>query len=147
MTEKKSWAALRGALLVAGFECVGCGLALADPTGLWLAKDGAHVSITACGDALCGFLASAKSPNDPATGAPWTDKHNSNPGLRSRPLVGVPVLMGMQPDGNGKWSGHLYNTDDGKIYDGKIIEIDERTIRIEGCVAFFCGGDNLARIK
>jgi uncharacterized protein (DUF2147 family) len=106
--------ALCGVVLVAGFECVFCAFALADPTGLWLAKDGAHVSVTACGDALCAVLASTKSPNDPETGAPWTDKHNINPELRSRPLVGVPVLMGMQPETNDKWSGHLYNTEDGK---------------------------------
>jgi uncharacterized protein (DUF2147 family) len=92
-------------------------------------------------------LASTKSPTDPETGAPWTDKHNIDPALRSRPLVGVAVLMGMRPASNDRWSGHLYNTDDGKTYFGNIIEIDARTIRIEGCVGLICGGDNLTRIK
>jgi uncharacterized protein (DUF2147 family) len=140
-------AALRSVIVVIVFECVCSAFALADPTGLWLAKDGAHVSITPCGNGLCGVLASAKSANDPATGAPWTDKHNVNPALQIRPLVGVPVLMGMKPRGDGRWSGDLYNTDDGKTYSGNLIEIDTKTIRIEGCVAFLCGGDNLMRIK
>jgi uncharacterized protein (DUF2147 family) len=131
MTGIKALVALRGVLLIAGFECVYCALALADPIGLWLAKDGAHVSITACSDALCAVLVSTKSPNDPATGAPWTDKHNSNPALRSRPLVGVAVLMGMQSNGSGKWSGHLYNTDDGKTYSGNLIEIDQKQFELK----------------
>jgi uncharacterized protein (DUF2147 family) len=147
MTGKQFFAALCGVLIVAGFDFAGCASALADPTGLWLAKDGAHVSIATCGDALCGVLASTKSPADPETGAPWADKHNIDPGLRSRPLVGVTVLMGMRPASNDRWSGHLYNTDDGKTYFGNIIEIDARTIRIEGCVGLICGGDNLTRIK
>jgi uncharacterized protein (DUF2147 family) len=147
MTRKKFMVALRGVLVVAAFQCVGVAYALADPTGLWLAKDGAHVSVTSCGAALCATLASTKSPTDPATGAPWTDKHNINPALRSRPLVGVQVLMNMQPSSNDKWSGHLYNTEDGKTYLGNLIEIDARTIRIEGCLGAFCGGDNLTRIK
>jgi uncharacterized protein (DUF2147 family) len=147
MTGKRFWAALRGLLLVAGFECSYCVLAFADPTGLWLAKDGAHVTIAPCGGALCGVLATTKSPTDPETGAPWTDKHNIDPALRNRPLAGVSVLIGMRPDGAGWWTGHLYNVDDGKTYFGKLNEIDARTIRIEGCVGLICGGDNLTRIK
>jgi uncharacterized protein (DUF2147 family) len=147
MAAKDFWAALRDVPLVAAFVCAFCPLALADPTGLWLAKDSAHVSITPCGDALCGVLASTKSPTDPETGAPWTDKHNIDAGLRDRPLVGVPVLIGMRPDGAEWWTGHLYNVDDGKTYFGKLHEIDARTIRIEGCVGLICGGDNLTRIK
>jgi uncharacterized protein (DUF2147 family) len=67
--------------------------------------------------------------------------------LRSRPLVGVEVLIDMRPASSDKWSGHLYNTDDGKTYFGNLIEIDSRTIRIEGCVGLICGGDNLTRIR
>jgi uncharacterized protein (DUF2147 family) len=146
MTANKVFSAFRG-LIVAGLVCGYSASAFADPTGLWLAKDGAHVSIAPCGDALCGVLASAKSPTDPETGAPWTDKHNINPSLQSRPLVGVQVLIGMRPSSGDKWSGHLYNTEDGKTYFGNIIEIDARTIRVEGCVGLICGGDNLTRIK
>ena len=147
MTRKKLLAVLRGVFVVAGLQCVCVAYALADPRGLWLAKDGAHVSVTSCGDALCATLASTKTPTDPATGAPWTDKHNIDPALRDRPLVGVQVLMNMRPTSNDKWSGRLYNTEDGKTYSGNLIELDARTIRIEGCVVIMCGGDNLTRIK
>jgi uncharacterized protein (DUF2147 family) len=120
MTRKKLLAVLRGVFVVAGLQCVCVAYALADPRGLWLAKDGAHVSVTSCGDALCATLASTKTPTDPATGAPWTDKHNIDPALRDRPLVGVQVLMNMRPTSNDKWSGRLYNTEDGKTYFGNL---------------------------
>ena len=73
------------------------GIAVADPTGLWLARDGAHVEITPCGSELCGVLVSASSPIDPATGRPWVDKNNTDPNLRYRPLVGVQCLWQCDP--------------------------------------------------
>ena len=126
---------------------VSAGTAAADPRGLWLAEDGAKVRVSSCGRALCATLASPKSPTDPATGAAWTDKNNIDPGQRGRPLVGVFVLSGMLPDGPGRWSGELYNTDDGHTYPEHLVEIDRRTIRIEGCVLGICGGKNLSRIQ
>ena len=128
--------------------CASIGVALADPTGLWLARDGARVDIARCGSELCGVLVSAPSPTDPATGRPWADKNNIDPNLRNRPLVGVQVLIAMRPNGVGKWSGGLYNRDDGKTYAGYLKELDARTIRVEGCVlSILCGSENMTRIK
>ena len=126
---------------------VSAGAAAADPRGLWLAEDGAKVRVSSCGKALCATIASPKSPTDPATGMAWTDKNNADPGQRGRPLVGVFVLSAMLPDGSGRWSGQLYNTDDGHTYPGHLVEIDRSTIRIEGCVLGICGGKNLNRIQ
>lgn len=93
------------------------------------------------------MMASTKSSVDPATGQPWTDKNDIDPSLRTRPLLGLAVLTGMQPVGYGKWSGHLYNIDDGKTYQGNIIELNTTTIKIEGCVLIICGGENLSRLN
>ena len=124
------------------------GAAHADPKGLWQAQDGAQVRIVKCGpEALCATVAAAKSPVDPQTGAPWTDKHNPDPAQRDRPLVGVYVLYNMMPDGSGKWSGYLYNTEDGHTYPGHLTELDQRTVRVEGCAVGICGGRNMTRIK
>src|SRR5580700_3102274 len=76
--------------MVSAFLCAGA--ASADPKGLWLAQDGAHVKVGPCGAALCATIASPKSAVDPETGRPWTDKNNPDPAQRGRPLVGVPVL-------------------------------------------------------
>jgi hypothetical protein len=86
---------------------VSAGTALADPKGLWLAQDGARVKVGPCGGALCATIATPKSAVDPETGRPWTDKNNPDPAQRGRPLVGVPVLYGLVPDGPGRWSGPL----------------------------------------
>lgn len=126
---------------------VSAGTALADPKGLWLAEDGATVRVSSCGKALCATIASPRSQVDPDTGQPWTDKHNPDPALRGRPLVGVEVLSSMVPDGPGKWSGQLYNTDNGQTYAGHLVEIDYNTVRVEGCVLIMCGGRNMRRIQ
>jgi len=126
-----------------------CGFApfaLADPVGLWRGSDGSLTEIVGCGTAMCGYLASMNPRNDPATGQPWVDKKNPDPRKRARPLVGVEVLNSMAPSGRGRWSGQLYNFDDGRTYRGNLIEVDGKTIRVEGCVLFLCGGENLHRV-
>jgi uncharacterized protein (DUF2147 family) len=137
--------ALPTVTLVVLSTAISAGAALADPRGLWLAQDGARVRVSSCGRALCGTIASSKSAVDPATGQPWTDKHNPDPAKRSRPLVGVQVFA-MMPDGQGKWSGSLYNADDGHTYQGHVLETDRNTIRVEGC-AGLCGGQNMKRLE
>jgi uncharacterized protein (DUF2147 family) len=121
--------------------------AAADPSGLWRAKDGGTTRIARCGAALCGTLVSVVPATDPATGQPMTDRKNRDPSKRGRPLVGVQVLIGMQPSGPAKWSGQLYNPDDGGTYDGHIIEQGPSNVRIEGCALGMCGGENLTRVK
>jgi uncharacterized protein (DUF2147 family) len=127
---------------------VGARSAHADPRGLWLAQDGAKVRVSSCGKALCGKIAVAKSPTNPDTGRPWTDKDNPDPRLRKRPLVGVEVFISMMPDGPGKWTGRLYNTNGGQSVPGHIIELGPKTIKVEGCAApSLCGSQNLSRIE
>ena len=139
----------RGGLPAAVVLVVICAMpAHADPRGLWLAKDGAKVRVASCGKALCGKIEVPKSPADPDTGRPWTDKDNPNPALRGRPLVGVEVFVSMMPDGPGKWTGTLYNTNGGQSVPGHIYELDAHTLKIEGCVgAAMCGSQNMTRLK
>jgi uncharacterized protein (DUF2147 family) len=126
----------------------GLASAHADPRGLWLAEDGAKVRVGTCGGGyICATIAEPKSRLDPQTGQPWTDKNNSDPALRNRPLIGVAVLRSLQPSGPGKWSGTLYNNENGNTYEGHLLELGPRTIRIEGCAIGICGGRNLSRIQ
>ena len=124
---------------------VSAGTALADPSGLWLAQDGARVRVGPCGAALCATIAAPKSQVDPQTGQPWTDKNNPDPAMRNRSLVGVPVLYSLMPDGPGRWSGRLYNIDNGQSYTSHLLELAPRTIRVEGCAIGICGGQNMSR--
>ena len=119
----------------------------ASPIGLWLSKDGGKLRIVVCDDGLCGFVAGTNPPNDPATGRPFTDKNNPDPAKRNRPLIGVRTLS-LRPDGTGRWSGSLYNDDDGGTYSGSLIELGPTRIRIEGCaLAIMCGGEEVTRIE
>jgi uncharacterized protein (DUF2147 family) len=139
---------MRLTLLTIGlFACLAMTPALAAVDGLWLDKDGTTLRIHGCGGAVCANVVRMKEANDPATGRPWTDKNNIDPGKRNRPLVGVGVLISMRPEGPGKWTGQLYNMDDGKTYTGNLVEVGPDTVRIEGCFLGICGGENLSRIK
>jgi len=127
--------------------CAAAEPAFADPTGVWLDKDGWTIRVHACGPALCAEIASTQPPLDPATGRLWTDKNNIDASKRDRPLIGVQVLFDMHPNGAGKWSGTLYDSDRGKTYSGNLIELGADRIRIEGCMVMLCGGEELRRVS
>jgi len=141
-------AVLRATIMV----CTVVGLAtpaLADPIGTWVTENGdSHVRIENCGGALCGNVVWLKAPNDPETGKPKLDTNNADPAKRSRALLGVPILLGMKPNGPGKWSGEIYNAGDGKTYSAHITERDANSIYLEGCVlGILCKTQTWNRVK
>jgi uncharacterized protein (DUF2147 family) len=116
-----------------------------DPSGMWLTEDGeAKIKVAACGGAMCGTIVWLKEPNDKANNKPKTDKNNANASLRERPIIGSPVLLSMKADGNDKWSGQLYNAEDGKTYSGNIT-LASSTLKVQGCVAIICKTKNWTR--
>ncbi len=105
-----------------------------DPTGVWQTEGGrAQVRVAPCGGAICGTIIGLKEPNDPATGQPKTDKNNADQSKRARPMIGVQIVMGMKPNGGNKWSGQVYNAEDGKTYAGHLTLEDQKRIKLEGC--------------
>jgi uncharacterized protein (DUF2147 family) len=86
------------------------------------------------GNKLCGKVVWLNEPIDRDTGKPKTDKRNSDPAKRTRPLLGVPVVNGMAPNGDNKWSGKIYNADDGKTYDAHVTLVSDNAMRVQGCV-------------
>ena len=116
--------------------------------GIWLTEKGdARIQVTQCGRALCGKVAWLRDAIDPATGKPQTDDKNPDPALASRPMIGVQLFIGMAPSGPGTWTGRIYNGDDGKVYDGKVLLTGPKTLRVEGCVGAICGGENWSRVS
>ena len=107
----------------------------ADAIGTWFTGDKeSQVKIVNCGGALCGNLVWLKERNDPATGRPKTDKNNADASKQSRPLLGVPIVLGMKPSGPGQWSGEVYNASDGKTYSGSFTLTGPNTADLKGCV-------------
>ena len=106
----------------------------ADPLGTWHTEEGkATVRIAPCGPALCGTIIALKEPNDPATGKPKTDQNNVEAGLRSRPVIGVQIVLGMKPSGANKWAGQVYNAEDGKTYSGNLTFTGGASLQLQGC--------------
>ncbi len=121
----------------------------ADPMGTWYTADNdSQVRITNCGGALCGNLTWLKTPIDPATGQPKLDKNNADASKQSRPLLGVPIVLGMKPSGPGVWSGDVYNASDGKTYSGSFTMTGDNTADLKGCVmSFLCKTQSWTRAK
>jgi uncharacterized protein (DUF2147 family) len=119
-----------------------------DPSGVWLTQQGdARVKVSKCGGSLCGVIVWLRDPIDSATGKPAVDDKNPNPALARRPMIGLPLFLGMRPSGPGKWSGHIYNADDGKIYESHITLPSSDSLRVEGCVGALCGGESWTRVR
>lgn len=118
-----------------------------EPTGVWLTQAGdARVRVSKCDGGICGVIVGLKEPIDPATGRPQLDDKNPNPALRRRPMVGLPLFSGMQPAAPGKWSGQIYNADDGSSYASHVSLMGPDTIKVEGCVGALCGGEIWNRV-
>ncbi len=122
------------------------GQAADGPDGIWLTQAGdAKVRVSKCGGGICGVVVWLKDPIDPATGKPQVDDKNPNPALARRRIIGLPLFSGMRSAGPNKWSGEIYNADDGKTYASHISVAGPSTLRVEGCVGGFCGGEDWSR--
>jgi uncharacterized protein (DUF2147 family) len=120
----------------------------ADPIGTWLTENGrSRVKVADCGGALCGTIIWLKEPNDPETGKPKTDKNNADASKRGRPLIGVPIVLSMKPNGGNKWSGQVYSPEEGKVFSGNLTETGPNAVRLEGCAlgGLVCKGQNWTR--
>ena len=119
-----------------------------DPSGTWLTQAGdARVRVSRCGGGICGVVVWLREPINPANGKPQVDDKNSNPALAKRPMIGLPLFSGMQATGPGKWSGKIYNADDGSTYASNVAVPGPDSLKVEGCMGSFCGGENWTRVR
>ncbi len=117
-----------------------------DVSGIWLTQAGdAKVHVSKCGGGICGVVVWLRDPIDPATGNAPVDDKNHNPSLARRPIIGLPLFSGMQASGPNKWSGQIYNADDGNSYASNISVAAPDSLRVEGCVGALCGGETWTR--
>lgn len=136
--------------LAAAATALMAGAATADTSdleGTWASADGgARVGIAPCGNGICGNIVWLREPIDKTTGKPKTDKRNPDTARRSRPMLGLQVISGMRPDGEGRYSGQIYNADDGKTYRSKLTLLSPNQAKVEGCVLIFCKGETWTRV-
>lgn len=89
--------------------------------GIWLDETAeAAISIGPCDSGICGELVWLLEPLDDG-GQPKRDIHNSEPELQEQPLLGLRILSGFRPDGEGRWKdGRIYDPANGKSYKCKM---------------------------
>jgi uncharacterized protein (DUF2147 family) len=116
----------------------------AEPLGEWRDQDGlATIKIVDCDSRLWGVVASEKNPGG-------IDKSNPDKTKRSRPTLGIPVLINLKKvaDEKDKWEGQIYDATSGKTYDSSIQLKSANSLRVEGCVVWpLCGGQTWTRVE
>jgi uncharacterized protein (DUF2147 family) len=116
--------------------------------GVWMDEDGeAWIEVAPCQDKLCGRIVWLKEPLD-ENGQPQTDKNNPDPALQSRPILGLTIMAGLQPNAERSYlEGQVYNAENGKIYEVYLTPKGS-TMDVEGCLMkYICLSQTWTRIK
>jgi uncharacterized protein (DUF2147 family) len=113
----------------------------ADPVqGEWLTQTGsAKIRIGPCPgrpERMCGLVSWL-----PAANAKATDSNNPNPALKTRPIMGLPMIRDFKQAAPGRWTGgKIYDPNSGKTYDSKMSVNTNGTLKVEGCILMVCQG-------
>ena len=113
--------------------------------GTWLTASGkAQVRIGPCADPasgpICGFIVGLINPKGPegVVVAPEvaTDYHNVDPALRSREVLGMPLIWSFKKtsEPNAFEDGKIYNGENGKTYNANITLQPDGKLRLRGYV-------------
>jgi uncharacterized protein (DUF2147 family) len=101
-----------------------------DPHGLWLRPEGGvQFSFYDCDNGLlCAKVVAAKNEEDQAA-------------------IGTVILRGATQTGPNEWKGKLYNSEDGKTYDG-FITVKKSELTLKGCLwGVLCSGETWKRVS
>ncbi len=116
------------------------------PYGDWLLDNGQLVvRVTPCGGNVCANVVWLPEPNN-ADGTPKLDLKNPSPALKSRHVIGMPLLENMAPAGPNLWRGLVYSADDGAYYHATA-HVDGDKLQVKGCWLVFCKDLNFNRKK
>ncbi|MBU1375502.1 MAG: DUF2147 domain-containing protein [Alphaproteobacteria bacterium] len=131
---------MRALFLAAGLTLAAAPALAADPVeGEWLTQAATgKVRIGPCPgkpDRLCGAISWLKNPAERTS----TDVNNPDPKLKTRPILGMPMLSGFKSSAPGKWAGgKIYDPNSGKTYDSKLSINPNGTLKVEGCILMVC---------
>ena len=110
--------------------------------GYWLTS-GSIVKIEDCNSQICGRIVTV-FVEDGINPKSILDENNKNKSLRERTLVGIDLLSEFKfNDENQKIfkGGKIYDPRSGNTYKSNLYLNDEGMLRVEGCLAFMCDGE------
>jgi uncharacterized protein (DUF2147 family) len=97
--------------------------------GEWQDPTGSTLRIDRCGQELCIWIAGISR-----NASSVTDIHNPNASLRQRPLCGLKIGTGFQPEqGDRASDGTLYDPKSGNTYHGEM-KVEGQQLRLRGYV-------------
>jgi uncharacterized protein (DUF2147 family) len=103
--------------------------------GLWYnTEKTAQVEILKRGSEFLGKIVWLKDPNP--DGKPAVDKENSDPKLKNRPLMGLPILQNLKYS-SGAWKdGKIYDPKNGKTYSCELKLKSPDLLEVTGYIGF-----------
>jgi uncharacterized protein (DUF2147 family) len=103
--------------------------------GLWLTDDHKGVvRIGPCGPRTCGWIVRVL---DSGPNVPTRDINNPDRTLRSRTILGLPVLTGLLAFG-GRYVGSAYDPKSGRSYRASLRLAPGGALNVTGCVLLIC---------
>ena len=120
-----------------------------DLLGSWKTEgDDSLLEFFKCGEKICGkivWLKDSKYMNikDGPVGKIKVDRKNPNPGLRTRPILGLQVMKGLTAKGNNQWdNGSCYDPETGKSYKCKMQLASYDRLELRGYIGISLIGRN-----
>lgn len=113
--------------------------------GRWVTEDrDAVVEIKRCGNVTCGTI--DRFLIAPPDGADQRDINNPEARLRTRRLLGLPILTNFREDDD-LWRGQIYDPNSGRTYRSVIRRTGPNTIEVRGCIGPFCQAQTWRRAR
>jgi len=139
---KSTTAAAAGLLALALAGAPAAAQKAEDALGVWRnPENGSNVEFYKCGESVCGKIVKVVDGQK-------TDDKNPDAAKRNRPIVGLVIMQGAKKTGDNKWSGNLYNRENGSTYSGTVTVKSKNELDLSGCVAMvLCKTLTWTRVK
>ena len=110
--------------------------------GYWLTS-GSIVKIETCNNSICGEIATVFTEEgvDPES---ILDENNKDKSKRERPIVGINILTDFSIEKSDQKifkGGKIYDPRSGNTYKSNLYLNEDGTLKVEGCLAFICDGE------
>ena len=110
--------------------------------GYWLTS-GSIVKIETCNNSICGEIATVFTEEgvDPES---ILDENNKDKSKRERPIVGINILSDFSLEKSDQKifkGGKIYDPRSGNTYKSNLYLNEDGTLKVEGCLAFICDGE------